>query len=94
MWLDPYIQGYFPYWLYEVLRAIHFYEAILAVLAIIVWHLYFVIFDPAVYPMSFAWFDGKITEDMLKHEKPAYYKKLKEQNDKGGKPDSKKRKST
>ncbi|MCP4228899.1 MAG: hypothetical protein GY771_01955 [bacterium] len=77
MWFDPYVQGYFPYWLYEVLRAIHFYEAILAVLAIIVWHLYFVIFDPAVYPMSFAWFDGKITEETLKHEKPGFYDKLK-----------------
>ena len=90
MWLDPYIQGYFPYWLYEVLRAVHFYEAILAVLAIIVWHLYFVIFDPAVYPMNFAWFDGKMTEDMLKHEKPAFYDKLKKK-DRGKKKKPKRR---
>ena len=76
MWLDPYIQHLFPYWLYEVLRAIHFYEAILAVTAIVVWHFYFVIFDPSVYPMNFAWLDGKVPERVLLSERLRYLKKL------------------
>ena len=37
----------------------HFYEAVLATLAILVWHLYFVIFDPAVYPMDWTWWTGR-----------------------------------
>ena len=37
----------------------HFYEAVLATLAIVVWHFYFVIFDPLVYPMDSAWITGR-----------------------------------
>lgn len=88
MWLDPYISSFIPHYVYDIMRAVHFYEAVLAILAIIVWHLYFVIVDPFIYPMNFAWFDGKVTEDMLKHEKPAYYEKLKSEGDK---PDKKKK---
>lgn len=76
LWLDPYIQKYFPYWLYEVLRTIHFYEAILAVTAIVVWHFYFVIFDPSIYPMNFAWLDGKVPEKVLLSERLRYLKKI------------------
>ena len=47
-------------WMIEVAVTIHYYEAILACLAIFVWHFYFVIFDPDVYPMNLAWFDGKV----------------------------------
>jgi len=43
---------YFPMWTYDVARAIHFYEAILATLTIIVWHFYSVVFNPDVYPMN------------------------------------------
>ena len=39
--------------------AIHFYEAVLATLAILVWHLYWVIFDPDVYPMDWSWWNGR-----------------------------------
>ncbi len=38
---------------------VHFYEAVLAALAIVVWHLYSVIFDPDVYPMEAAWLTGR-----------------------------------
>ena len=44
-------------WL-DVATAVHFYEAVLATLAIVVWHFYSVIFDPDVYPMETAWFNG------------------------------------
>ncbi len=76
MWFDGYFQQYFPYWFYNAIRAVHFYEAVLAVLSIIVWHLYFVIFDPATYPMNFAWWDGKVAEDVLRREKPRFLEKI------------------
>lgn len=76
VWLDPYIQQFFPYWLYEVLRTIHFYEAILAVSSIVIWHFYHVIFDPSLYPMNFAWIDGKIPEKLIVEERKRYLKEL------------------
>jgi cytochrome b subunit of formate dehydrogenase len=45
-------------WL-DVAQVIHYYEAVLATLAIVVWHFYWVIFDPHEYPMNPAWLTGK-----------------------------------
>ena len=45
-------------WL-DVAQVIHYYEAVLATLAIVVWHFYWVIFDPHEYPMNPAWLIGK-----------------------------------
>lgn len=42
----------------DVAEVIHYYEAILATLAILVWHLYWVVFDPDEYPMNTAWLNG------------------------------------
>ena len=39
----------------EVLLVIHYYEAWLAFLAIVVWHMYGVVFNPHVYPMNPSW---------------------------------------
>lgn len=44
-------------WL-DLAQVIHLYEAVLATLAIIVWHFYWVIFDPHEYPMNTAWIVG------------------------------------
>jgi hypothetical protein len=45
-------------WL-DVAQVIHFYEAVLATLAIVVWHFYWTILDPNEYPMNPAWLIGK-----------------------------------
>lgn len=42
----------------DLATVVHFYEAVLATLAVVVWHFYFVIFDPDVYPMDTAWLSG------------------------------------
>ncbi|MGA3098951.1 MAG: cytochrome b/b6 domain-containing protein [Bryobacteraceae bacterium] len=44
-------------WL-DVATSVHFYEALLATLAIVVWHFYTVIFDPDVYPLNTAFLTG------------------------------------
>ena len=49
-------------WL-DVATSIHFYEAVLATLAIVVWHFYSAIFDPDVYPMDTAWYSGYSTRN-------------------------------
>ena len=44
-------------WL-DVATSVHFYEALLATLAIVVWHFYSVIFDPDIYPLNTAFLTG------------------------------------
>ena len=45
-------------WL-DVAQTIHYYEAVLATLAIVVWHFYAVLFDPHESPMNPVWLIGK-----------------------------------
>jgi len=68
LWFEVEWLKYFPKWTYDVARTIHFYEAILATLTIIVWHFYSVIFNPDVYPMSWAWITGDLTEHEMEEE--------------------------
>jgi cytochrome b subunit of formate dehydrogenase len=68
LWFEVEWLKYFPKWSFDVARAIHFYEAILATLTIIVWHLYSVVWNPDVYPMSWAWLTGDLTEHEMKLE--------------------------
>lgn len=59
LWFDSWSLAHLPKWLMDVATVIHFYEAVLATLAIVVWHLYSVVFDPLVYPMDTAWLTGR-----------------------------------
>jgi cytochrome b subunit of formate dehydrogenase len=68
MWAKVSTGNLLARWCVDVATAIHFYEAILATLAIIVWHLYQVFFDPDVYPMNWAWWDGKMPVEHYRHE--------------------------
>ncbi|MBF0217376.1 MAG: cytochrome b/b6 domain-containing protein [Candidatus Omnitrophica bacterium] len=62
MFQDFFMQ-FLAMWIFDVARTIHFFEAILAVLAIIVWHLYFNIFHPDHYPLNLAMMTGKVSEE-------------------------------
>ena len=55
----------------DVMLVIHFYEAWLAFLAIVVWHIYAVLFSPPVYPMNPSWWRGRMPKAMYQHEHPA-----------------------
>lgn len=79
MWFDNTFIGMFTKLGYDVARTIHFYEAWLATLAIIVWHFYFVIFNPDTYPMNLAWLTGTISEREMAEEHPLELRKLKQQ---------------
>jgi len=59
LWFENWTLANLPGWTADIATAIHWYEAILAKLAIVVWHFYFVIFDPVVYPMDMAWLRGR-----------------------------------
>jgi cytochrome b subunit of formate dehydrogenase len=59
LWFENFTLQLLPSWVPDAVTALHFYEAVLATLAILVWHLYWVIFDPEVYPMDWSWLTGK-----------------------------------
>lgn len=70
IWFKIGVTQHLPRWVVAVATTIHYYEAVLACLAIIVWHFYHVIFDPEVYPMNLACLDGRISEESQAHEHP------------------------
>jgi formate dehydrogenase gamma subunit len=70
IWFKMDVTRFLPRWLVDVGLTIHYYEAVLACLAIIVWHFYHVIFDPDVYPLNLACWDGKVSEHWQEEEHP------------------------
>jgi cytochrome b subunit of formate dehydrogenase len=68
LWAKVSVGNHLPRWWLDIATAIHFYEAILATLAIVVWHFYQVFLDPDVYPMNWAWWDGKMTVHHYREE--------------------------
>ena len=68
LWAKVWVGDLVARWWIDVATTIHYYEAILATLAIVVWHFYQVIFDPDVYPMNGAWWDGKMPVENYRHE--------------------------
>jgi cytochrome b subunit of formate dehydrogenase len=59
LWFENLTLTWLPGWVPEAATVLHFLEAVLATLAIAIWHFYSVMFDPAVYPMDTAWLTGK-----------------------------------
>jgi cytochrome b subunit of formate dehydrogenase len=72
LWFENTTLHYLPTWIPDVATAIHFWEAVLATLSIVVWHLYWVIFDPEVYPMDWTWWNGRPpTARVLERQAPS-----------------------
>jgi formate dehydrogenase gamma subunit len=67
-WFKVIFASAVPRWWIDVAITVHFYEAILATLAIIVWHFYQVILDPDTYPVNFAFLDGKMSLEHYQEE--------------------------
>lgn len=59
LWANNWMLAWLPKVWLDFVITVHLYEAILATLAIVVWHFYGVIFDPDVYPMDTAWLTGR-----------------------------------
>ncbi len=68
IWFKLGTTHWLPRWSIDVATTIHYYEAILACLAILVWHFYSVIFDPDVYPLNRACLDGRVTSEWYAEE--------------------------
>jgi formate dehydrogenase subunit gamma len=69
----------FPLWVHDIFVIVHGYEAMLAFLAVIIWHMYNVHLNPEVFPMSKIWLNGKITGHELRTLHTLEYRKILEE---------------
>ena len=84
LWAKVWVGNMLARWWIDVATAVHFYEAILATLAIFVWHFYQIFLDPDVYPMNWAWYDGQMPVEQYQHEHALDRESLPETEDKNG----------
>ncbi|MGL1935966.1 MAG: cytochrome b/b6 domain-containing protein [Fibrobacterales bacterium] len=68
LWFDNVLVQYIPKEAINVMRIIHYYEAWLAALAILIWHMYGTVFNPHVYPMNPSWLTGNMLKKQYEHE--------------------------
>jgi cytochrome b subunit of formate dehydrogenase len=69
----------FPLWVHNIFIIVHSYEAILAFLAVIIWHMYNVHLNPETFPMSWIWLNGSITGRELRTLHPLEYERILEE---------------
>lgn len=85
MWFDNFFLGLVTKLGYDIALTIHYYEAWLATLAILVWHIYFVIFNPDSYPINLAFWKGTLTEQEMLEEHPLELAEIKRRKAEGEK---------
>ena len=75
-WFPVATLDYLPSWVYRIAYFAHTDEALLAGLAIFVWHFYNVHLRPAIFPMSWVFITGRLTLEELEEEHGAQYDEL------------------
>jgi cytochrome b subunit of formate dehydrogenase len=75
MWFPDYFMRFFPKIGLDIAALIHYYEAWLAFLTIVIWHMYYMIFAPDTYPMNWSWITGNITEEDFKERHPLEFER-------------------
>ncbi len=82
LWFPALVTGFAPSWVVRAAELIHYYEAILATLAIVIFHLFFVIAHPEQYPMNLSWLSGKMSLRSAIRKHPKWVERvLKERQD-------------
>ena len=67
LWANNLVMRVLPKSWLDIATSVHFYEAVLATLAIVVWHFYSIIFDPDVYPLNTAFLTGYSVKKSAPH---------------------------
>ena len=76
LWFEVPFLNRFPAWGLQLATVIHWFEAVLATLFIVVWHFYWTIFNPDVFPMSRAMTSGHLTRGEMEREHPLELERL------------------
>jgi len=70
-----------PKWLWDIFKWIHFFEAVLASLAILVWHFFLVFLEPGIYPINFSMLTGRLTKKEFEEKHTLEYERMKEEKE-------------
>ncbi|MCL5965665.1 MAG: cytochrome b/b6 domain-containing protein [Deltaproteobacteria bacterium] len=76
LWFETTALKYLPKYMLDVAHEMHSDEALLATLAIVIWHFYNVHFNPDRFPGTLMWWHGRITEHEMKEEHPLEYEEI------------------
>ncbi len=76
-WFPTFFAAWAPSWVLTATFIIHGEEATLAIMFLFVVHFYNVHLKPSIFPMNWAWLNGRITVEALKHEHPLEYERIK-----------------
>ncbi len=76
LWFEGIVLKYFPKYVLDVAHEMHSDEAMLATLAIVIWHFYNVHFNPDRFPGTLMWWHGQISEHEMKEEHPLEYDEI------------------
>ncbi|MBI3568580.1 MAG: cytochrome b/b6 domain-containing protein [Gemmatimonadetes bacterium] len=76
LWFPVFFGNALPDLTIGIAYVMHSDEAILAISAIVVWHFYNVHYNPDKFPMSWVWWDGRISESEIRKEHPLEYERL------------------
>lgn len=79
LWFPHIATRYLPRWVIDCAQYAHSDEAMLAILAIFIWHFYNVHFSPTFFPGSLVWFHGKLSRKLMEHEHPLELERLENQ---------------
>jgi cytochrome b subunit of formate dehydrogenase len=81
LWFNNFFLGIVPKFVLDVATEVHSDEAMLATLAIVVWHWYNVHFNPEVFPFNATIFTGKISKSRMLKDHPLEYEQIRSRGD-------------
>jgi formate dehydrogenase gamma subunit len=76
LWFETFFLAFIPKWLLDVAKTIHYYEAWLATLAILVWHFFYMFMHPENYPINFTVMTGRMSEEAYMEKHPLDYEDM------------------
>ncbi len=76
LWFEGIVLKWLPKYVLDVAHEMHSDEALLATLAIVIWHFYNVHFNPDRFPGTLMWWHGRISEHEMKEEHPLEYEEI------------------
>jgi formate dehydrogenase subunit gamma len=79
LWFTEFFLRFIPKWVTDIAKEAHSDEALLATLAIIIWHFYNVHLNPHKFPINRTFITGKISEREMIEEHPLEYERIMEE---------------
>jgi cytochrome b subunit of formate dehydrogenase len=72
LWFPVWATSFMPFWILKVAEVVHLFEAWLATLAIVIFHFFYVMGHPSIYPLNLAMFHGRMDPELAEHHHPGW----------------------